>query len=217
MTPNGDQKYGRPEGRLYFNLQRRRLVLRPLQHLPSSCRLEPRSYRSGGRLRPWQAFRGPARTPQPLRLCLTYRFSLHWALVVAMPWVTPRAVAVTPEQCRAWAGCGARLKAAIALTDVSGSVEQSKEANAAAGKDAASTKTEVVSTAKAEAAVSAGEDVTGSVKQTKKTDPKQSAQAESKLHDDPTYARPRRRGYGWRWDWYPPPPAAFGMRVYPGW
>ena len=101
--------------------------------------------------------------------------------------------------------------------DVSGSVEQSKEANAAVGKDAASTKTEVVSTAKAEAAVSAGEDVTGSVKQTKKTDPKQSAQAEWKLHDGPTYARPRRRGYGWRWDWYPPPPAAFGMRVYPGW
>jgi hypothetical protein len=93
--------------------------------------------------------------------------------------------------------------------DVTGSVEQSKEADAATGKDAASTKT-------GEAAVSAGEDVTGSVKQTK-TDPKQSAQAESKLHNDPTYARPRRRGYGWRWDWYPPPPAAFGMRVYPGW
>jgi hypothetical protein len=33
-----------------------------------------------------------------------------------MPWVAPCAVAVTIEQCRAWAGCGARLKAAIALT-----------------------------------------------------------------------------------------------------
>jgi len=33
-----------------------------------------------------------------------------------MPWNTPGAVAVTNEQCRAWAGCGARLKAAIALT-----------------------------------------------------------------------------------------------------
>ena len=33
-----------------------------------------------------------------------------------MPWVTPCAVAVTIEQCRAWAGCGARLKAAIAPT-----------------------------------------------------------------------------------------------------
>src|SRR4029450_12474861 len=51
----------------------------------------------------------------PLRLCLTYRSSLHWALVVAMPWVTPRAVAVTLEQLRAWADCGARLNAAIAL------------------------------------------------------------------------------------------------------
>jgi hypothetical protein len=33
-----------------------------------------------------------------------------------MPWVTPRAVAVTFEQSRAWAGCGATLKAAIAPT-----------------------------------------------------------------------------------------------------
>src|SRR6516162_2577503 len=31
-----------------------------------------------------------------------------------MPWNTPGAVAVSIEQCRAWAGCGARLKAAIA-------------------------------------------------------------------------------------------------------
>jgi hypothetical protein len=48
-------------------------------------------------------------------LCLTYRLSLHLAFVVAMPWVTPRAVAVTPEQLRACADCGSRLKAAIAL------------------------------------------------------------------------------------------------------
>src|SRR6516165_5031647 len=35
-----------------------------------------------------------------------------------MPWVKPCAVAVTIEQCRAWAGCGARLKAAIAPTAI---------------------------------------------------------------------------------------------------
>ena len=33
-----------------------------------------------------------------------------------MPWNTPGAVAVSIEQCRAWAGWGARLKAAIAPT-----------------------------------------------------------------------------------------------------
>ena len=33
-----------------------------------------------------------------------------------MPCVKPGAVAVTIEQCRAWAGCGARLKAEIAPT-----------------------------------------------------------------------------------------------------
>src|SRR6266498_2695848 len=33
-----------------------------------------------------------------------------------MPWATPRAVAITLEQLRACADCGARLKAAIALT-----------------------------------------------------------------------------------------------------
>jgi hypothetical protein len=33
-----------------------------------------------------------------------------------MPWVKPGAVAVTIEQCLACAGCGARLKAAIAPT-----------------------------------------------------------------------------------------------------
>src|SRR4029450_7399879 len=41
---------------------------------------------------------------------------VHSAFVVAMPWVTPRAVAVTPEQLRACADCGSRLKAAIAQT-----------------------------------------------------------------------------------------------------
>src|SRR6516165_7591031 len=65
---------------------------------------------------PWQALRGPATTPQPLRLLVTYRCSLLSALLVAMPWVKPCAVAVTIEQCRAWAACGARLKAAITLT-----------------------------------------------------------------------------------------------------
>jgi hypothetical protein len=83
--------------------------------------------------------------------------------------------------------------------DVTGSVEQTKKTDAAAGKDAPSTKTEAAITAKAEAAnapVPAGVDVTGSVKQRKKINQKQ-------------------RRYGWRWDWYPPPPAAFGMRVYP--
>jgi hypothetical protein len=83
--------------------------------------------------------------------------------------------------------------------DVTGSVEPTKKTDAAAGKDAPSTKTEAVITAKAEAAnapVPEGVDVTGSVKHTKKTDQKQ-------------------RRSGWRWDWYPPPPGAFGMRVYP--
>src|SRR6185312_8257688 len=64
---------------------------------------------------PWQLV-ATCPTRAPLRLCLTYRLSLHWALVVAMPWVTPRAVAVTPKQLRACADCGARLKAAIAIT-----------------------------------------------------------------------------------------------------
>jgi hypothetical protein len=35
---------------------------------------------------------------------------------VATPWVAPRAVAFTTEQCRAWAGWGAILKATIAQT-----------------------------------------------------------------------------------------------------
>src|SRR5262249_15328074 len=65
---------------------------------------------------PWQALRGPARTPQPLRLLVTYRSSLLSALLVAMPWVTPCAEAFTIEQCRAWAGWGARLTSAIAPT-----------------------------------------------------------------------------------------------------
>jgi hypothetical protein len=65
---------------------------------------------------PWQALRGPATTPQPLRLWVTYRCSLLSALLVATPWVIPLAVAVTAEQCRAWAGSEARLKAAIAPT-----------------------------------------------------------------------------------------------------
>jgi hypothetical protein len=63
-----------------------------------------------------QALRGPATTCQPLRLRLAYLRSRLSALLVAMPWVTPCAVVVTNEQCRAWAGCGARLKAATALT-----------------------------------------------------------------------------------------------------
>ena len=63
---------------------------------------------------PWHAWRGPARTTQPPGV--TYRCSLLSALLVAMPWVAPSAVAVTIEQCRAWAGCGARLKAAIVPT-----------------------------------------------------------------------------------------------------
>jgi hypothetical protein len=64
---------------------------------------------------------------------------------------------------------------------------------AAAGNDVPSTKTEVVSTGKAEPANAPlrakppvppkGVDVTGSVKQPKKTDQKQSAQAESKLRE----------------------------------
>src|ERR1051325_3702448 len=63
---------------------------------------------------PWQLVAAcPIRAP--LRLCLTYRLSLHCALVVAMPWVTPRAVAVTLEQFLACANCGARFNAAIAL------------------------------------------------------------------------------------------------------
>ena len=65
---------------------------------------------------PWQALRGPATTCQPLRLRLAYRRSLQSALQVATPRVKPGAAAVTNEQCRAWAGCGTRLKAAIALT-----------------------------------------------------------------------------------------------------
>src|ERR1043165_5460812 len=63
---------------------------------------------------PWQLVAAcPIRAP--LRLCLTYRLSLHCALVVAMPWVTPRAVAATAEQLRASANCGPRSKAVIAL------------------------------------------------------------------------------------------------------
>lgn len=84
-----------------------------------SCRLRPRFYKLGGcpsTPQPWQALRGPARTPQPLRLRVTYRCSLLSALLVAMPWVAPCAVVFTIEQCRAWAGCGAKLKAAIAPT-----------------------------------------------------------------------------------------------------
>jgi len=100
---------------------------------------------------------------------------------------------------------------------------------AVAGSDVPSSKTVVLNIAKAEPAnapfrpkppvLPKSVDVTGSVEQTKKTDQKQSAQAESKLRNEPNqpgpYARPRLRRYGWRWDWYPPPPAAFGMRVYP--
>jgi hypothetical protein len=65
-----------------------------------------------------QALRGPATTCQPLRLRLAYLRSRLSALLVATPWVNPCAVAVTNEQCRAWAGCGARLKAAIVLTAI---------------------------------------------------------------------------------------------------
>ena len=65
-----------------------------------------------------QALRGPATTCQPLRLRLAYLRSRLSALRVATPWVNPCAVAVTNEQCRAWAGCGARLKAAIVLTAI---------------------------------------------------------------------------------------------------
>ena len=59
---------------------------------------------------------GPARTPQSLRLRVTYLCSLLSALLVAMPWVAPFAVVFTIEQCRAWAGWGAILKATIAPT-----------------------------------------------------------------------------------------------------
>ena len=126
--------------------------------------------------------------------------------------------------------------------DVTGSVKQTKRsdqkpsaqadsklpAKTALGKDRLSTKTKVASTAKAKAAtpVPTAEDVTGSVKQPNKTDQKQSAQAESKLRDDPNlveraqpgpYARPyRARRYGWRW-YYGYPPPGFAVRVYPGW
>ena len=88
--------------------------------------------------------------------------------------------------------------------DVTGSVEQTKKTDA-----------EVASTAKADAAnAAAGESVSGSVKETKNT-----AQAESKPRNDPNhpgpYARHRPHRYGWSLGyWYPPPPAAFGMRVY---
>lgn len=57
-------------------------------------------------------------TRAPLTLRLTYRWSLHWALAVAVPWVSPRAVAVTLEQLPACADCGAKLKAAIAPTAI---------------------------------------------------------------------------------------------------
>jgi hypothetical protein len=129
--------------------------------------------------------------------------------------------------------------------DVAGSVKPTKKTEqkrsaqaesklrarvAAVGKDTPSAKTKVVSTAKAEAAnapIPAGEDVTGSVKQTKKTDQEQFAQAEPALHDPnlagPTgpgpYARPYRpRRYGWRWYYgYRLPPVGFAIRVYPRW
>ena len=62
---------------------------------------------------PWQLLE-TCPTCAPLRLRLTYLWSLHCALVVAMPSVTPRAVAVTLEQLLACADCGAKLKATIA-------------------------------------------------------------------------------------------------------
>jgi hypothetical protein len=119
---------------------------------------------------------------------------------------------------------------------------------AAADKNALSTKTEVVSTAKAKPAKAPFQaqppqasktaakppappkdvDVTGSVKQTTKTDQKQSARAESKIAADPNLAAPVQPGphvrpyrpskNGWRRHYrYPRPPVGFAIRVYPRW